>query len=96
MDGAGGPRTPYGNLTPPVKPSWLSEPEPAPVDRTMLERLRHCWVHADEHGRVPALLLEWRETPSGGRAAWCGRCSTSRTRCGGRGRKLPAEQLEQA
>ena len=30
-----------------------------------LERLRHCWVTADEHGRVPALLLEWRETPSG-------------------------------
>ena len=35
----------------------------------MLDRLRHCWVHADEHGRVPALLLEWRETPSG----WEGR-----------------------
>ena len=34
-----------------------------------VERLRHCWVTADEHGRVPALLLEWRETPDG----WQGR-----------------------
>ena len=48
----------------PPKPSWLSEPVPEP-----LERLRHCWVTADEHGRVPALLLEWRETPDG----WQGR-----------------------
>ena len=38
--------------------------EPSPV-----ERLRHCWVTADEHGRVPALLLEWRQTPDG----WQGR-----------------------
>jgi hypothetical protein len=25
-------------------------------------RLRHCYVTADEHGRVPALLLEWLRT----------------------------------
>jgi hypothetical protein len=42
----------------PPKPPWLSEPE-------AVERLRHCWVTADDHGRVPALLLEWRQTPSG-------------------------------
>ena len=41
----------------PPKPSWLSEPS--------VERLRHCWVTADEHGRVPALPLEWRDTPDG-------------------------------
>jgi hypothetical protein len=46
----------------PPKPSWLSEP-------SRLERLRHCWVTADEHGRVPAPLLEWRDTPDG----WQGR-----------------------
>src|SRR4029077_10728107 len=46
----------------PPKPSWLSEPSP-------VERLRHCWVTSDEHGRVPALLLEWRETAHG----WQGR-----------------------
>ncbi len=32
------------------------------------EGLRHCWVH-DAHGRLPALLLEWRRTASG----WQGR-----------------------
>ena len=49
----------------PPTPSWLSEPSvPEP-----LRRLRHCWVTADEHGRVPALLLEWRDTPDG----WQGR-----------------------
>jgi hypothetical protein len=29
---------------------------------------RHCWVN-DEHGRNPALLLEWRRVASG----WQGR-----------------------
>ena len=46
----------------PPKPSWLSEP-------SRVERLRHVWVTADENGRVPALLLEWRERPDG----WQGR-----------------------
>jgi hypothetical protein len=41
----------------PPKPSWLAEPSP-------VERLRHCWVTADEQGRVPGLVLEWRQTPS--------------------------------
>jgi hypothetical protein len=39
------------------------------VDRAPLERLRHRWVTADEHGQVPAVLLEWCETPDG----WQGR-----------------------
>jgi hypothetical protein len=34
--------------------------QPAPLEPTPLERLRHCWV-TDEHGRRPALLLEWRQ-----------------------------------
>jgi hypothetical protein len=40
------------------KPPWLSEPSP-------IERLRHCWLTANEHGKVPALLLEWRQMPTG-------------------------------
>jgi len=69
------PRTPYGTIADRIaatqareqQPSWLAEP--AAVDRTALERLRHCWVTGDEHGQVPALLLEWRETADG----WEGR-----------------------
>jgi len=26
--------------------------------------IKHCWV-TDKHGRLPALLLEWRRTESG-------------------------------
>jgi hypothetical protein len=37
-------------------------PEPAPT------AIRHCWV-TDEHGRLPGLLLEWRQTVAG----WQGR-----------------------
>ena len=32
------------------------------------DALKHCWVRGD-HGRVPALLIEWRRTPAG----WQGR-----------------------
>ena len=32
------------------------------------DALRHCWVD-DQHGRVPALLIEWRRTAAG----WQGR-----------------------
>ena len=28
------------------------------------DSLKHCWVN-DEHGRPPALLLEWRRTAGG-------------------------------
>jgi hypothetical protein len=28
------------------------------------EQLKHCWV-TDRHGRLPALLLEWRRTADG-------------------------------
>ena len=70
----------------PYKPSWLSEPSP-------VERLRHCWVTADQHGRLPALLLEWRQTSDGYEARVARRCSTSRMASGpreewpGRGRR---------
>lgn len=33
---------------------------PPPVPAT----LKHCWV-SDVHGRLPALLLEWRRTGTG-------------------------------
>ena len=36
-------------------------PAPTPPPPT----LKHCWV-TDEHGRQPALLLQWRRTESGG------------------------------
>lgn len=36
-------------------------PEPPPI--------KHCWV-TDHHGRLPALLLEWRKVASG---EWQGR-----------------------
>jgi len=48
-------------------------PEPEPVT-TPVERspapppIRPCWV-TDEHGRLPGLLLEWRQTVTG----WQGR-----------------------
>jgi hypothetical protein len=42
--------------------------EPAPPARRGPESLKHCWVNGD-HGRLPALLLEWRRTASG----WQGR-----------------------
>jgi hypothetical protein len=78
----------------PPKPPWLSEP--AKVDRSPLQRLRHCWVTADEHGQVPALLLEWRETPHG----WQGRVVRPVLDDAGEWRPreewLPATQLTQA
>jgi len=74
----------------PPKPSWLSEPSP-------VERLRHCWVTADEHGRVPALLLEWRHTREG----WQGRVvrpvlDMEDEKWRPREARLPASALEQA
>lgn len=43
---------------PPADPGSVVEPPP----------IRHCCV-TDEHGRLPALLLEWRRTVAG----WQGR-----------------------
>ena len=34
-----------------------TEPAPAPA-------IKHCWV-TGRHGRLPALLLEWRRTAAG-------------------------------
>ena len=45
----------HGHASPPASPSG----PPA---------LKHCWV-VDEHGRLPGLLLEWRQTAAG----WQGR-----------------------
>ena len=76
---------------PPKTPPWLSPPT---ADRASLDRLRHCWVVADEHGWVPALLLEWREAPDG----WEGRVVRPVLDEHGEWRPreewLPAEQLE--
>ena len=79
----------------PPTPSWLLPDRPQQVEA--LERLRHCWVTADEHGRVPALLLEWRDTPDG----WQGRIVRPVLDMeGGRWRPweewLPAENISQS
>ncbi len=46
-------------------------PEPAPPPRSDPGTGRHCWVHAPPGatGRVPGLLVEWRQRPGG----WQGR-----------------------
>lgn len=44
------------------------EATPAPESRPPAQ-LRHCWVVDEEHGRLPALLLEWRRAGEG----WEGR-----------------------
>jgi hypothetical protein len=44
-------------------PERRAEPPPRGPDA-----LKHCWVRGD-HGRVPALLIEWRRTAAG----WQGR-----------------------
>ncbi len=36
----------------------------APRPGDPVARVKHCWV-VDEHGRLPALLLEWRRTVAG-------------------------------
>ena len=46
----------------------LSEASSASRSEPHPSQIRHCWVN-DEHGRLPALLLEWRQTVSG----WQGR-----------------------
>jgi hypothetical protein len=38
--------------------------DPAASPPTAPSTLKHCWVN-DRHGRLPALLLEWRRTESG-------------------------------
>ncbi len=43
----------------PVSPGAAAAPPSGPTSR-----LKHCWV-SDEHGRLPALLLEWRRTEGG-------------------------------
>ena len=52
-----GERRPIGERIHPVPPAARAAPP-----------LKHCWV-TDRHGRLPALLLEWRRTPTG----WQGR-----------------------
>lgn len=65
------PRTPYGDVEAAAAraretPPWLSPPP----DRGPVDRIRHCWVLDEEHGRLPGLLLEWRQSDVGG---WEGR-----------------------
>ena len=50
----------YGSMAERVAAGQAPAPEPPPV--------RPCWV-TDRHGRLPGLLLEWRQRPDG----WHGR-----------------------
>ena len=52
---------------PPAHTPPAPEP-PEPPEQRGPGALRHCWVE-HEHGRVPALLIEWRRTAGG----WQGR-----------------------
>jgi len=52
----------YGSMAERIANSRGDQPEPEPPP------IRHCWV-TDRHGRMPGLLLEWRQRPDG----WHGR-----------------------
>lgn len=49
----------WGPMSDRVKRTESTPEPPAPP-----ENLKHCWVHG-AHGRLPALLLEWRRTDAG-------------------------------
>jgi len=65
---------PYGTMAERIAATKAAaSPTPArPAEPTAGPRgpdaLKHCWVRG-EHGRLPALLIEWRRTASG----WQGR-----------------------
>lgn len=44
------------------------QPTPEPDPTGAAAQIKHCWV-TDRHGRLPGLLLTWRQTPQG----WEGR-----------------------
>ena len=47
----------WGSMADRVRPQEVSVPRVPPG-------MKHCWV-TDRHGRLPALLLEWRRTSDG-------------------------------
>jgi hypothetical protein len=49
-------------------PPATAAPEPTASGEVSGRGVRHCWV-TDNHGRQPALLLEWRQVAAG----WQGR-----------------------
>lgn len=58
MAGGMNKRGSWGSMTDRVKlPEDSAGAPPAPA-------LKHCWV-TDQHGHLPALLLEWRRTEAG-------------------------------
>ncbi len=67
---------PYGTMAERIAATKAAAAPPRPAARAAPavpeprgpEALRHCWVRG-EHGRLPALLIEWRRTASG----WQGR-----------------------
>ena len=59
MAGGMSKRGDWGPMSERVRQAQV-EPSLPPVPPT----LKHCWV-TGEHGRLPALLLEWRQTASG-------------------------------
>jgi hypothetical protein len=64
---------PYGTMAERIAATKAAAAPPPPAGPSPQpgrgpDKLKHCWVR-DEHGRLPALLLEWRRTASG----WQGR-----------------------
>ena len=57
----------YGTMAERIAATKAASAPPSPPARGP-DALRHCWVRG-EHGRVPALLIEWRRTAAG----WQGR-----------------------
>jgi hypothetical protein len=52
----------------PRSPAAVPSAAPEPAAVASAPPVRHCWV-SDRHGRLPGLLLEWRQRPDG----WHGR-----------------------
>jgi len=62
-----GRRADWGNLEARVAASRPSAPPPSPDVVPAAEAIlpvKPCWV-VDRHGRLPGLLLQWRQTPEG-------------------------------
>lgn len=68
MAGGMNKRGSYGSMAERVAASRAIDAPAAPEGDAAPPPVRHCWV-SDRHGRLPALLLEWRQRPDG----WHGR-----------------------
>lgn len=68
MAGGMSKRGSWGPIGERVNPGALDSAAASPAAETEPPSIRHCWV-TDRHGRLPALLLAWRQHEGG----WQGR-----------------------